>query len=98
MAGVGTSIIGRPRPLPAQRHTDLHHTLNCEEPLTAPLHARLDETHRAFFFHIVSLRPVGGEVGSSQAALAISGSQLGGQVLSQSLAVTGCQRLVEDVF
>jgi hypothetical protein len=32
MVGVGTPIIGRPRPLPGQRHADPDYTLNCEEP------------------------------------------------------------------
>jgi hypothetical protein len=32
MGGVGTPIIGRPRPLPGQRRADHLYTLNCEEP------------------------------------------------------------------
>jgi hypothetical protein len=32
-SGVGTSILGRPRPLPGHRRADPHYTLNCEEPL-----------------------------------------------------------------
>ena len=32
MGGVGTPIIGRPRPLPRQRRADHPYTLNCEEP------------------------------------------------------------------
>ena len=32
MDGVGTSIIGRPRPLPRHRRADDLYTLNCEEP------------------------------------------------------------------
>jgi hypothetical protein len=32
MGGVGTPIIGRPRPLPGQRRADPDYTLNCEEP------------------------------------------------------------------
>ena len=33
MEGVGTSIIGRPRPLPGHRHTQPNYTLKCEEPV-----------------------------------------------------------------
>jgi hypothetical protein len=33
MGGVGTPIIGRPRPLPGQRRADPDYTLNCEEPI-----------------------------------------------------------------
>ncbi len=33
MRGVGTPIIGRPRPLPRQRRADPPYTLNCEEPV-----------------------------------------------------------------
>jgi hypothetical protein len=32
VAGVGTSIIGRPRPLPSDRRAHDHYTLICEEP------------------------------------------------------------------
>jgi hypothetical protein len=32
MAGVRTSILRRPRPLPAHRRADHRYTLNCEEP------------------------------------------------------------------
>jgi hypothetical protein len=37
MAGVGTSIIRRPRPLPGQRRADLLYTLNCEDSVWACL-------------------------------------------------------------
>ena len=33
MGGVGTPILGRPRPLPRDRRADHRCTLNCEEPL-----------------------------------------------------------------
>ena len=33
MESVRTSIIGRPRPLSAQRHANQHYTLKCEEPV-----------------------------------------------------------------
>ncbi len=33
--GVGTSIIGRPRPLPEDRRAHPRRTLNCEEPVSA---------------------------------------------------------------
>jgi hypothetical protein len=33
MAGVGTSILGRPRPLPTDRRADRPYTLICEEPV-----------------------------------------------------------------
>ena len=36
MDGVGTSIIGRPRPLPEQRRANHPYTLNCEEPVSIP--------------------------------------------------------------
>jgi hypothetical protein len=43
MAGVGTSILGRPRPLPGHRRADHHYTLNCEEPPTSasPMRSRI---------------------------------------------------------
>jgi hypothetical protein len=36
MAGVGTSIFERPRPLPRQRRAD-GYTVNCDEPRKAPV-------------------------------------------------------------
>ncbi len=36
MGGVGTSILGRPRPLPGHRRAADDYTLNCEEPPYAP--------------------------------------------------------------
>jgi hypothetical protein len=33
MGGIGTSIIGRPRPLTHHRRANPHYTLNCEEPI-----------------------------------------------------------------
>lgn len=33
VGGVGTSILGRPRPLPRYRRASPRYTLNCEEPL-----------------------------------------------------------------
>ena len=36
MESVRTSIIGRPRPLSAQRHANQHYTLKCEEPHLSP--------------------------------------------------------------
>lgn len=43
MGGVGTPILGRPRPLPGHRRAD-HYTLNCDEPRNPdlqPLSVRL---------------------------------------------------------
>lgn len=37
MDGVGTSIIGRPRPLSRHRRADDLYTLNCEEPVKRTL-------------------------------------------------------------
>lgn len=40
MGGVGTSVLGRPRPLPrdwrASHHPSSDYTLNCEEPPKVP--------------------------------------------------------------
>lgn len=33
MAGVGTSILGRPRPLPGHQRAHPNYTVNCEEPV-----------------------------------------------------------------
>ena len=38
MGSVRTPIIGRPRPLPSDRHAHHHYTLDCEEPPKPPTH------------------------------------------------------------
>ena len=44
MAGVGTSIVGRPRRLPADRRARPTYTLIWEEPLKLDIHSRVELT------------------------------------------------------
>jgi len=44
MGGVGTSIIGRPRPLPGDRRAASGYTLNCEEPLMLAARDQMNST------------------------------------------------------
>jgi len=51
MGSVRTSIIGRPRRLPSDRHAHHHYTLDCEEPLNVEmwLQPEVDGATRALF-------------------------------------------------
>jgi hypothetical protein len=56
MGGVGTSIIGRPRPLPGHRpRATRRYTLNCEGLVGSPL-SRSPDRYR---FGILQFRPIG---------------------------------------
>nr|VTP07543.1 hypothetical protein BIN_B_01864 [Mycolicibacterium smegmatis] len=56
MDGVGTSIIGRPRPLSRHRRADDLYTLNCEEPVWLQWFLILAKKMR--FMGLAKLNPV----------------------------------------
>ncbi len=71
VGGVGTSIIGRPRPLPRDRRADQSYTPNCEEPIILRV-----STGRSRF----DLLTVGHAVGGGGQQLPV---QLGQRVVSR---------------